>query len=313
MHQKRLREQEISNAVQAAIQSIHLPITASEDEIQPSSKKPKKEEKKAEIKIATEQINTVKDKKEEKQIIESKVNPQQLTPCEMTIQKDSIVMCCGQVESGKSHMMRYLVLLIWEPFEIDYILILTRTPHNGFWDTIFKKEEEKKDGNEQKEKKKSKAEQCIRQYSDEMLSEYLDWLKKQKEENKTQNSILVLEDCMGSLKSTKVVEELVCNYRHFGIKAIFVATQYINRVPTVLKEQTKYAVIFQHYSANALEGLYNAFGSNYRKQDQFEAKLTQCCDEDHACMFVDVTKRTSNPDLKYLRFIADPYNGETVD
>ncbi len=203
------------------------------------------------------------------------------------LEDSNLYLGCGQVRSGKSFLLRALLLEAWYKFIIKFGIVFSCTPWNGFWQTIL-------------------PEKAVKEFSIDRLEDYLEWLSVNKEQYG--KSFLIIEDAVGSLRTGAIIEKLVANYRHYDISFLGFATQYIYKMPPIVREQACLVGIFKHYTKKSLMALYETFGSSFYSYKEFINYLKMATEEKHSCLLYRMTADVDNISEKYVSFKAPDFD-----
>lgn len=132
-------------------------------------------------------------------------------------------------------------------------------------------------------------------YSEEALERYINKLREWMENNPDKDlppSFIIFDDLLGKINMyTGFFTNLVACYRHFNI-SIFITSQYINKLGTLLREMTDYGFLFKSRFRNTKESLYNAFGQQLKNQEEFNYYLEEATKEKHSCLLYVADKNT---------------------
>jgi predicted AAA+ superfamily ATPase len=179
----------------------------------------------------------------------------------------------GACQSGKTHLIKYIVKSFKEEF--DWIVLFSNTA--GFNnDYEFLKE--------------------YKHYSfgtigfDQKLKAIMNIQKKNREKGNKCKILMILDDIQGSIKESKVFSQFCSTYRHFNISLIF-SVQYITAASTSLREISSHIIIFNQKTANSLKACYeNYFQEEYETFNDFKRHFISSLKKYHF-YFID---RTTN-------------------
>ena len=139
---------------------------------------------------------------------------------------------CGMRGSGKSEMLRYLVMTEQHKFYKIFVISPTNIT-NGFYNDFIPKEN------------------IFSQWSDEWIESLLLALKninknKQSQKDKPQNVLLILDDCCSNTKfhNSKSFEKLYTTGRHYYISVIN-TSQYITHIPPSARVNSEFILVSQ--------------------------------------------------------------------
>jgi len=83
------------------------------------------------------------------------------------------------------------------------------------------------------------------------------------------NILLVFDNCIGSVNwKAPIVDEVFSNHRHNNV-SILVATQYPNKLPTLIREVSWVACIFKQGTSWSCRAIYNSYGEDYGSVKEF--------------------------------------------
>ena len=152
------------------------------------------------------------------------------------IQLPQILVLTGMPNSGKSHLMKYLVYKWSSEGLIDYVHAICPTKFNGGFNYI--------------------PDAYIHpSYSEELIKKIL---KQQEIEKK--RLVLILDDCLGSVPfDSKTFQQLVSTHRHYQI-TLLISTQSPNKLPNLIRDCCGYSVMLQCRTNRAITGLYDSYG-----------------------------------------------------
>ena len=139
---------------------------------------------------------------------------------------------CGMRGSGKSEMLRYLVMTEQHKFYKIFVISPTNIT-NGFYNDFIPKEN------------------IFSQWSDEWIESLLLAFKnnnknKQSQKDKPQNVLLILDDCCSNTKfhDSKSFEKLYTTGRHYYISVIN-TSQYITHIPPSARVNSEFILVSQ--------------------------------------------------------------------
>lgn len=204
----------------------------------------------------------------------------------MNIQTPYVSVIVGKAGSGKTTLVKYLIYCqqnkpVYERFEI--ILVFTKTSFNQAYHWIPNEWVHCK-YNPRAIKKLMRIQSSIRDQGLEPLP-----------------VCLIFDDCLSSKQyQSDFFTDLIANRRHFNISMLF-CTQYLARqVPTIMRENTDLAFIFKQFSANSLNGCYNAWGSLCtNNQYEFERIMKQITKYQFLCLDTRTDNETQTKIIGY--------------
>lgn len=152
----------------------------------------------------------------------------------------SLIVLAGSPKSGKSYMMKKIIQASRHP-----AFVFTGTPFNDAYSFLDKS---RVSGN----------------YSDNKLRAIL-----RHQRDKKVPLCLVFDDMIGSsIKwNGHLISHMITCYRHYNLR-IFIATQYIHKIPPTIRESAKYAVIWRQHTANAIEAVRKSFLPQHKNDNE---------------------------------------------
>lgn len=164
--------------------------------------------------------------------------------------KPGFTILIGKPNSGKSHLLKYLLTLDHPDYSDDpirYGLIFTNTKFTGFWEQMFPRD-------------------FIHPKFDPTALEALMNIQSQNPQNKC---VVVFDDSLSQQGfASQLFLDLTTQYRHFGI-SIYISTQYIYKVNPTIRECSSYVAAFRLTTERSLKAAYDSFGSYFKNFDEF--------------------------------------------
>lgn len=150
-----------------------------------------------------------------------------------SIYTPSISLFIAEPRSGKSYLIKYIMYNLAKKKKIKQGIVFCPTNDmNNNYDYID-------------------SSYIFPIYKEEYLKKYLEVLKT----NTSIPSFLIFDDCIGSVKwNSPLIEHLFSCYRHYNL-TILVATQYIYKIPPVIRECATYAFIFYVSNVRSLNAI----------------------------------------------------------
>lgn len=200
----------------------------------------------------------------------------------MNILVPSLIIITASIGSGKSHLLRYIMNEIKD--KLDYGIVFSHT--------IFD------DENLDYIPKKFKH----RVYNPDLIKSLM---KIQSEQPKQirKKAFMILDDFLGG-KSTKktpnwstcpVFTDLLSELRHYNV-FIVINTQYINKIPPIVREQALNVAIFNSDTKRSLNALYESYGQSFNSYDLFREHILRNVKEHN---FLWYTRGVSNMKERY--------------
>jgi len=104
-------------------------------------------------------------------------------------------------------------------------------------------------------------------YNERLLTQF--WKKAEAISHKGKNILLVFDDCIGSVNwKAPIVDEVFSNHRHNNV-SILVATQYPNKLPTLIQEVSWVACIFKQATSWSHRAINSSYGEDYGSVKEF--------------------------------------------
>lgn len=193
---------------------------------------------------------------------------------ELQLATPSIILVAGAPGVGKSHLIRHLVYTmshIW-----SYGMAITPTID----DYRF----------------------MPRNYVRNIPNEGdVEWLM-QKQKHPRGAAFLILDDVAGFFNmNSRLWWSLFTTYRHLNITIIF-ATQYVTRVPTIVREMANYVFMFKQNIENSYRLLHQSCGQyGFSKWQDFRAFLQERCHGHETILYIRMEEELNR---KYRSYIA---------
>jgi len=181
----------------------------------------------------------------------------------------------GARRIGKSVFLKWV--LQYYKSDFDLALVITETPHNGFWQPIV--------GNRWVHQGWNPY--LIAKLMEEQVKE-----KKREQDSrgihKMRKVLLILDDIIGDrnkIHEDSQLSRLAVQGRHFGI-SVALTTQDPKAISPVLRNNCDVAVIFQQKNWRAKEAIYRDFVNLFQLKNQAIALLNEYT-ENHDCVVVE--------------------------
>jgi hypothetical protein len=167
----------------------------------------------------------------------------------MNLKPPFVASIFGSPSSGKSHLIKYFTASLYKRKLIDYVVVMTGTPFTDFYTDFVDS-------------------QYVLTYSDANLGKILAKAQQLVPQKKTW--LLILDDLLGSANWNKpIMSKLFSCHRHFGI-SILLTSQYVAKIPPLIRECSWYAFIFAATTHRSLSALYESFGSGFETLHKFK-------------------------------------------
>lgn len=172
------------------------------------------------------------------------------------IHTPSIMLFVAGPESGKTHLIKYMMYrLVGKGVFVRGIVFCPTYALNNSYNYIPES-------------------YVYPRYEDEYLKNFLRYQR----DNKQKPAFLILDDCIGSLNfNSKIISHLFTCYRHYNL-TIFLSTQYIYKIPPVIRECATFAFIFFTSNMRSIEALQQTYFTDISK-DQTLQFITNNCNE----------------------------------
>lgn len=201
------------------------------------------------------------------------------------IQMPCVILSVGKTESGKTHMIKYLLKCLAMKGRFNYGCVISSTLFEGEWDCV-------------PEQNRAFPTQA-RKY----ICRIIKYQKRWKEQGILMHSFIVLDDCIGAINFNDALwTQIVTTLRHYGV-TLFVNTQYYCKLPAVFRSQAGYIFFMKMLNDRELRAAYEGCFPfmKYREFKEFVKERTG----DHKCIFVD-NKCSSNCTRDMYKIIKAP-------
>jgi len=185
----------------------------------------------------------------------------------------SILGSCG---AGKTVLCKYIISYFEDKF--DFVFVITSTGFNGqydFLDTLSLKNKVMNTIDFDKKiafiMKKQKA------YIDSGIKPSI---------------LIVFDDVMGSIKTSKKIKLLISTFRHYNINIIFIS-QYANAISTELRELCFYSCVFNQFTERSLKAVNESYFAHMNFKD-FKMFINKKLSKPYTFMFVDRIKKKNS-------------------
>ena len=105
--------------------------------------------------------------------------------------------------------------------------------------------------------------------------------------------LLVLDDCSGVIKESKIFANFLIAHRHFEI-SIFFVVQYATDLSPRYRELANYAIVFNQTTEKSLKAVYETYFRDFDNLRQFIRWFQNSLKEKYTFFFVDRGERTKN-------------------
>ena len=190
----------------------------------------------------------------------------------------NISLFAGSPGMGKSHLIRYLIYKFCKSGKFNYGIVFCPTAFNGAFDFI--------------------SDKYVGNYNEELLKKFMNY-----QEQSKKPAFIIFDDCLGSItniNNNNTLTKLFTCYRHFNITVLF-STQYIYKVPPVLRECSTYCFIFKQFNKRSISALYETFLYDKNTIDEAKRYIMENTENYH---FILVNNKASNNKAKYIISVA---------
>lgn len=168
----------------------------------------------------------------------------------MNIKTCSTTVVAGMTESGKSHLIKYLVYDFACKNEIDYVVVFCNTSFNEGYDFVPK--------------------DFIHEgYTEEALENIMKHQQQTIESGDVKQCLVIFDDVLGDISFNSFVwTSFISKLRHYKITC-FLATQQITKISTTTRENCHYACLFTPYTKNSRQAYYESYGGRFGSEKEF--------------------------------------------
>lgn len=163
-----------------------------------------------------------------------------------------IFIVAGKPLSGKSHFIKYLLMHLHPKFSNDpikYMVVFTTTKFNGKYEEFLP------------------AEYVHPRYDPGVLESLV---RIQIETAAKSRAAVIFDDCLDARAfSSQLFLQLCTTFRHLRID-IIIASQYIYKVPPVVRECATRVAIFRQTTRRSLDALFESFGAWFNNLKEFQ-------------------------------------------
>ena len=153
----------------------------------------------------------------------------------------NITLITAGPNSGKTVLCKYILYDLFKNKKLNYGIVFCPTGFNNSYDYLPKK-------------------YLYAQFDENTLIQLVNLQISQiKQHGKAKPAFVVFDDCIGSINFTSpLFSKLVTTYRHYNILLIF-TTQYLFKVPPVLRECTTYFITFKQPTKRSVQAIHETF------------------------------------------------------
>ena len=180
--------------------------------------------------------------------------------------KHFIALFCASCGSGKSYLIKYLLYeLLKKGYFNDGIIICPLEDEYEPW---------------------VNEKYLYKLYSDNIL---INIMNEKDEIKKKKRRFIIFDDCLGSVNWNKsVILKFLTTYRHHNC-SVFISTQYINRIPTHVREIASKIFIFNQNIFRSIKAVQESFFPD-KKVEEVQKILSEHC-KGYRFIYYDVRKQ----------------------
>lgn len=183
----------------------------------------------------------------------------------MDVKTPSFFLLSASPASGKTSMIKYLIYILSKANRFSAGFVFTNTGFNGDFSFLPQK--------------------AVSAYNEEKLKSIMRYQREGVNDGTAKNIFIVLDDVLGSINwSSNLWTGIISTYRHYKI-TLFVSTQYIYRVPPLIRACASYAFVFAPKEGRTVKALHETFGNGMCAKE-FEAMLRENT-LDYNCLMID--------------------------
>jgi AAA+ ATPase superfamily predicted ATPase len=170
----------------------------------------------------------------------------------MNISIPSLIIITASIGSGKSHLLRYIIHKIKD--KLDYGIAFSHTNFDA----------------ENLEYIPKKF--IHNNYDPEIIKKLLKIQAAQPEKTR-KTAFVILDDFLFDKWPTcKVFNQLITELRHFKVFVV-INTQYINKVPPLIRENALNVAMFKSDTERSLTALFESYGQSFENKNEFKKYL----------------------------------------
>jgi hypothetical protein len=195
---------------------------------------------------------------------------------------NNIVCLVAKRKSGKSQLMRYIIMKNKHRFNKMYLICPTQAINDFYEENLFKKEN------------------IFENYSDNwveaLMKKMADVNAKKQSDNECKHVLLVLDDVCSDtdFHHSKTLKQLATKGRHYKI-TLFITCQYLYHVPPVFRSNVDFMCIGQ-INSQGLDILTSEFIAGEMTKQEF-IKLYYKCTSDYGFLLINNNSTKNNNDL----------------
>ncbi len=202
----------------------------------------------------------------------------------MNIEFPSLILINGMQGMGKSHLIRYIMSKYKKEF--DYGIVFTNTffDENPF-DYI-------------------PPEYVHPEYNEGILVKLMDKQADLVGRGVKKSCFVIFDDCIDDEGqwSSKPLKRLTTQLRHYNITVI-ISTQYVNAIPSRIRTNAMYCIMFKSDTMNNTKALYESYGQKFDTFNEFKKYLMDNTG-DYKFLFYDKMNDSEDVSERYISMKA---------
>jgi hypothetical protein len=192
------------------------------------------------------------------------------------------IIIVGKKNSGKTNLVKHLIVSHRDHF--NFGLVFTNTKFDDDYNYIPEK-------------------YIIQGFREDVFRHYRKELEKMKKKTGViPPNFIIFDDLVGILKENQKFINFIANHRHYNT-SLFISAQYLKKgVPTTLRDNIDYAVIFRATTKNSILGFYESFGQEIGSYEEFKQFLLDITREKYETLVYNATE--TELDNIYIKYKA---------
>lgn len=153
----------------------------------------------------------------------------------------SIIIINGSPGSGKTNLLKYLLVSAFKKNQLAYGIVFCPTAFNQSYNYLDNK-------------------YVFTGYNEEVLINLMNvQIQQLKNNNKCNPSFVVFDDCIGTIDfGSSFFNQLISTYRHYNLTLIF-STQYLYKLTTLIRSCCTYFITFNESIKRNIQAIYETF------------------------------------------------------
>lgn len=149
----------------------------------------------------------------------------------------SLILCVAKSRSGKTTLMKYLLGQWVKEGRFDHGVVISQTVETGEWDIL-------------------PQELLLSRWDPEVVGRFINYHK----EHKDKRGFILLDDILGVVNlRDQVFTRLATCGRHFNITVLIVIQQLRGAIPTVIRENCSYLIVFNTDRDQTLKAIHEEY------------------------------------------------------